>query len=141
MKSTIIVSILLSAISANALPEKFVKAIHQIESSGRVGMVLGDYCKKTKTHRSIGPLQIQKAYFVDSGVKGNYLQCTNLSFSMRVMEGYFRRYCPKALRDNDLETLARVHNGGPNGKNNPKTQIYWRKVQKAMRPGRLTKYG
>ena len=50
------------------------------------------------------------------------------------MSAYWRRYCPEALRTVDIETLCRVHNGGPLGAttNKRKTNVYWAKCQKAM---------
>lgn len=115
-----------SVITVNALPENFVKAIHQVETSGRVGPIKGDGGK------ALGPLQIHFDYWKDSGVKGNYYQCSDLEYSKKVMRAYFERYAPKALEKNDYETLARIHNGGWNGKKNPKTRVYWEKVKKVM---------
>lgn len=122
----ILVSILFSAISATALPEKFIKAIHQVETSGRVGPIKGDGGK------ALGPLQIHFAYWKDSGVKGNYSQCADLEYSKRVMRAYLNRYAPKAVHNNDFQTLSRIHNGGPMGYKNKSTIQYWNKVKKSL---------
>lgn len=60
----------------------------------------------------------------------------------KVMLGYWRRYCPKALASGDYETLARVHNGGEHGASRESTLRYWKKVkmklgQQAGRKGGL----
>lgn len=122
----ILASILLSTTVANALPESFVKAIHQVETSGRVGPIKGDGGK------ALGPLQIHFNYWRDSGVKGNYQQCADLDYSKKVMRAYFERFAPKALEKNDLEVLSRVHNGGPMGYKNKSTIKYWEKVKKNL---------
>ena len=45
---------------------------------------------------------------------------------------YGRRYYIKTGMKPTAETLARIHNGGPDGWRKPATLGYWRKVQKAM---------
>ena len=132
MKLTTILLFASTSVAMAELPAKFIRAVHLVESGGKHGLILGDYDSKTKQYRSIGPLQIQRSYFVDSRIKGDWGQCTNLSFSIKVMEGYFTRYCPKALKDKNLQILAKTHNGGLNGPNNPKTKIYWLKIKKVM---------
>lgn len=119
-------AILLSSVSiAQAeLPAKFVRAIHLVETSGRTGYILGDNGK------ALGPLQIHKAYWQDSGVPGNYLQCTNLAYSTKVMTAYLTRYCPNAVKSNNFEIMARVHNGGLGM--SPATIKYWNKVKKEL---------
>jgi TfoX/Sxy family transcriptional regulator of competence genes len=50
-----------------------------------------------------------------------------------IILAYWRRYCPSALARGDVQTLARVHNGGPKwyatAKRRAATLTYWRKVQ------------
>lgn len=81
--------------------------------------------------------QIGPAYFRD-GIRASAVQCSyheavrSPSLSRRVMMGYWRRYCPEALRRGDWETLARIHNGGPHGHLNPATLSYWERVRQAM---------
>ncbi len=119
--------------SANAaeLNPRFVKAIHQVESSGRVGKIVGDNGK------ALGPLQIHREYFQDAveydpSLGRNYNQVTNLAFAKRVVSAYLNRYVPKAVSSNNFQVLARVHNGGPAGHKNPKTIKYWAKVEKNL---------
>jgi len=61
------------------------------------------------------------------------------------MLAYWRRYAPAALaaaQGGDerrampaLQTLARVHNGGPRGARNAATLAYWRRVEAEMKKG------
>ena len=107
-------------------------AIRTIESNGGDDAV-GD------RGRSIGAYQIQYAYWKDSGVSGRWAQCRDRPYAERVMRAYWQRYCPKALASGDFKTLARVHNGGPNGQFNPETLGYWRKVHSAIRAEKTRK--
>ena len=53
------------------------------------------------------------------------------------MLGYFMRYEPEALANGDWETLARLHNGGPNWREKlVATARYWSKVMAHERSGR-----
>jgi hypothetical protein len=112
--------------------EILLAAMMMVESGGRCDVV-GD------GGRSIGPLQIQYCYWRDSGVPGKYQDCKQPEYAKRVVRAYWKRYCPNALKRGDLQTLARVHNGGPSGAN-PKyvkryaaTSRYWRKVKRMMK--------
>ncbi len=118
--------LLLSSTLAGAaeLPQEFIRAIHQTESSGRLGAIVGDNGK------AFGPLQIHRVCWRDSRVKGIYPQdCADLAYSIKVMTAYLNRYCPDAVKTKDFETMARVWNGGPNGFKKNSTRIYWTKVK------------
>ena len=82
--------------------------------------------------RALGPYQIHRAYFVDSGVEGTYENCRDEAFSRRVVIAYWKRWCPAALERRDAEVLARTHNGGPQGARKDKTLDYWRKVERRL---------
>jgi len=105
-------------------------AIRHVESGGN-DKAVGD------GGRSRGPYQIGAAYWQDacehSGSQWDYL---NLVWSAphceQIMLWYWSRYCPEALANNDWETLARVHNGGPKGASKRATEGYWRKVRQAL---------
>ena len=60
--------------------------------------------------------------------------CRDLDYSRRVVAAYMQRYCPQAWRDADVETIARIHNGGPAGAYNPKTIAYAERVKRALAP-------
>jgi len=117
----------LASASHAAPPESFWRALHQVETSGRHGAILGD------NGRSLGPLQISRAYHADSRVGGSYEQVTDLAYARRVATAYLKRYAPQAWAQGDVETLARVHNGGPAGARKPATLPYADKVRRAMR--------
>lgn len=97
------------AVTAHAEPPAaFWKALHQVETSSRLGAIVGD------GGRSLGPLQISRAYFADSKVAGRYEQVIELEFAIKVASAYMRRYEPEAWRQGNVEVLARLHNAGPN---------------------------
>lgn len=79
--------------------------------------------------RSIGPYQISRAYWSDSGVGGDWRLCRSERSAESAMLAYWKRYCPEALRRGDYETLARVHNGGPTGHTRNSTRSYWTMVR------------
>jgi hypothetical protein len=82
--------------------------------------------------RSLGPYQISRAYWKDSGVPGKYRMVRNKVYAERVMKAYWKRYCPRAFSRLDFETLARVHNGGPKGAQRTRTLPYWHRVKSEM---------
>jgi hypothetical protein len=117
----------LAAAAHAAPPESFWRALHLVETSGRQGPILGD------NGRSLGPLQISRAYFTDSRVAGTYEQVVDLPFARRVVSAYLQRYAPKAWAAGDVETLARIHNGGPRGDRKQATINYGKKVLRLSR--------
>jgi hypothetical protein len=117
---------LLLAIAATAHaapPASFFRALHIVETSGRTGPILGDGGK------ALGPLQIHRAYHADSRVAGDYSRVSDLNYSVRVATAYLKRHAPTAWAAGDVETLARVHNGGPKGHLKPATKGYGAKVK------------
>jgi len=42
-------------------------------------------------------------------------------------------YAPKAVKTLDFQTLARIHNGGPNGHNKQVTLNYWLRVKNYLK--------
>ena len=112
------------AAPAQAAPApSFFRALHIVETSGRTGAILGDNGK------ALGPLQIHRAYHADSRVSGDYSRCADLDYSKRVVAAYLKRYAPAAYASGDVETLARIHNGGPRGATKPQTKSYAAKVR------------
>ena len=112
------------AIETDGLVPLF-EAIRSVETGGteQARDAVGD------RGRSIGPYQISRAYWADSGVRGNWKQCKDRTFAETVMRAYWKRYCPEALRLRDFETLARVHNGGPKGHRKAATLPYWKMIR------------
>ena len=126
MKSTLL--LLALTLTAQAAPDaSFFRALHIVETSGKLGPTLGDQ------GRALGPLQIHKSYHKDSRVAGDYSRCADLEYSKRVATAYLKRYAPQAWAAGDVETLARVHNGGPNGATKPATKSYAVRVQAFMK--------
>ena len=78
---------------------------------------------------AVGEYQIHQAYWLDSRTPGKFSDCHDPAYSRRVMLNYWRRYCPKALAQSDLRTLAMIHHGGPHGS---RDTAYWDRVQKAL---------
>ena len=106
---------------------RFLDAIRRVETGATGIGAVGD------GGRALGPYQIHKAYWQDSGVPGRYEDCLrDTAYSERVVLAYMKRYAPKALAAGDWETLARIHNGGPKGHTKKATLGYWAKVQKEM---------
>ena len=117
----------LASVSHAAPPESFWRALHQVETRGRHGAILGDGGK------ALGPLQIHRAYHADARIGGDYSRCADLDYSKRVVSAYLQRYAPEAYSKGDVETLARIHNGGPRGASKSATLSYAAKVRRAMR--------
>ena len=122
MKSTLLL-LALCATAHAAPPASFFRALHIVETSGRTGPILGDGGK------ALGPLQIHRSYHADSRVAGDYSRVADLAYSKRVATAYLKRYAPAAWAAGDVETLARVHNGGPRGHLKPATKGYAAKVK------------
>lgn len=124
--------ILCLAVSLEAAPpESFFRALHAVESGGRIGAIKGDQ------GAALGPLQLHKAYWQDSGLKGSYSQCADLGYARAVVSAYMKRHAPKAWANGDCRTLAMVHNGGPNALNAKGTkkanlETYWNKIKKHL---------
>jgi len=115
----------LSALVHAAPPDSFWRALHVVETGGKRGAILGDNGK------ALGPLQIHRSYWQDARVSGRYEDCADLAYSIKVASSYLKRYAPKAWEAGDITTLARVHNGGPQGHKKPATVRYAEKVKRA----------
>lgn len=122
MKSALLI-LALCATAHAAPPASFWRAIHLVETSARTGPILGD------GGRALGPLQIHKSYHTDSRVAGDYSRGSDLNYSVRVATAYLKRYAPAAWKAGDVETLARVHNGGPRGHLKSATKGYGVRVR------------
>jgi hypothetical protein len=81
--------------------------------------------------RSIGRYQIQKAYWQDAvkydkTIGGVYTDVKKKDYAEKVIRAYMNHYLKAGASD---EQIARTHNGGPKGANNPNTLRYWNKVR------------
>ena len=122
------------ALSINAanLDNKFVHALHMVETGGRVGKIVGD------NGRALGPLQIHKSYWQDAvtfdkTIGGSYSDCAKLDYSIKIVTAYLNRYAEKAILSKDYKKLARIHNGGLKGDKTEATIEYWNKVNKYLK--------
>jgi hypothetical protein len=107
----------------------FIHAIAMVESGTppyKNNRIKGDNGK------SLGPFQISEAYWIDADVDGMYADCVYWHYSVNTMWAYWCRYALDAVKNDDFETLARIHNGGPNGHKKHATIKYWNKVKKEM---------
>lgn len=101
--------------------DQFITAIRQVEtgdSKNKGEFAVGDQ------GRSIGPFQIQKSCWKDSGVQFDYECCNYYLPSLMVIIGYFMRWCPNAFSRGDWSTCARIWNGGPKGHKKDATMAY-----------------
>jgi|ERR1035437_900581 hypothetical protein len=128
MKRISITVLVLFALALNcqaATVGQVLNAIRTVETGGKD--ITGD------NGAAIGPYQIHRSYWQDSGVAGKYEDCHDDAYSRKVILAYWKRYCPKALAAVDAQTLTRVHNGGgPKGATTKATVAYWLKVQKVL---------
>jgi|SRR5210317_1657272 len=112
---------------------KFLHALNMVEASGKSGNIIGD------SGKALGGYQIWKSYYQDAVEKSKgklnkpYSAVADIKYAKEVVLWYFYRYAPKALENGDFEKLSKIHNGGPNGHNNPNTEKYWLKVKKYLK--------
>ena len=105
-----------------------VHAIHMVESGGRTGPIRGD------GGAALGPLQIHRACWIDSGIPGKYEDVADLAYAKRVFAAYMARYATERRLGRPVtdEDRARIWNGGPNGYKKTATLKYWAKVRKEL---------
>lgn len=120
MKALFFLALASTAFAAPA--DSFFRALHIVETGGKRGAIIGD------NGAALGPLQIHRAYHADSRVAGDYSRCADLEYSKRVVSAYLQRYAPEAWAKGDIETLARIHNGGPRGDKKQATYNYAQRV-------------
>jgi hypothetical protein len=117
-------------------PEELLLAIRFVESSFNDNSI-GDGGK------AIGPFQIWRVYWIDSGMHGKYQQCFEYTYAKEIVRRYVYRYTcidlgsRKSLTIEECRHIARLHNGGPGGPFNPKTLGYWNKVKRELEKRRL----
>jgi hypothetical protein len=128
-------SILLSTLLLIAPPKgtdtrAILDAIRTVETGGEADpdRAIGD------KGRALGAYQIHRGYWLDATEKDatlralGYESVTNREIAERVVIAYLTRYAP----DWKLDTVARIHNGGPRGHKKDSTLDYARKVRAAM---------
>jgi len=108
--------------------DQVLAAIRHVESGDRDDVPDGD------GGLAIGPYQIHRVYWQDAvafapELGGDYQDCRRRAYAERIVDAYMRRWVPGPWARGEAETIARVHNGGPNGAAKPKTDRYWAKVR------------
>ncbi len=110
-------------------PSKLCAAIQVVETGGHPDPenAVGD------GGRSIGPLQISRACWVDAveydpAIGGTYEDCKQLHYAQRIFWTYLDRWADS----DDYETCARIWVGGPNGPRKASTDVYWGRVKAAL---------
>jgi len=83
---------------------------------------------------SIGPFQISRAYWQDAreqdpSIPDDYELCRIYPMGAQVVKAYMLRWVPEAWAARDLETIARIHNGGPMGMTRVSTIPFWTRVR------------
>jgi hypothetical protein len=128
-------SILLSTLLIIAPPKgtdtrAILDAIRTVETGGEADPdhAIGDKGK------ALGAYQIHRSYWIDATEKHpalralGYESVTNREIAERVVLAYLTRYAP----DWKIDTVARIHNGGPRGHKKDSTLDYARKARAAM---------
>jgi hypothetical protein len=118
--------LLVSGMAFASPPDAFWRALHLTETSGRLGPIKGDKGK------ALGPFQIHRKYWEDTKQPGKYEDVADYDYAKQVVTAYLKKYARKAWDDGDIQTLARVHNGGPNGHRKESTLGYAKKVMRNL---------
>lgn len=114
---TIVSSLELGDVVDGIRIEDFIDILIQVESGGDHNAIGAD--------GELGLLQITEEYAIDAGVEFRFLDREE---SQRAFLNYMRRYS-----DINLESMARIHNGGPLGYKKLSTLRYWKKVQERIK--------
>ncbi|MFO1011530.1 MAG: hypothetical protein U1F29_15830 [Planctomycetota bacterium] len=109
--------------------EQILEALRRVETGGEKD---GGRHSTGDSGGAIGPYQIHRAYWLDARLPGRWEDCRDPRYARAVVLAYWKRYCPDALAALDVETLVRVHNGGPDGAKETSTVKFWRKVERAL---------
>lgn len=107
---------------------QILTAIRFVESGDRAQVPDGD------GGLAIGPYQIHEIYWRDAiafepSLGGSYQDCRRRAYAERVIDAYMRKWIPAQWSRGEAEAIAKVHNGGPKGADNPKTAGYWDRVR------------
>jgi hypothetical protein len=107
---------------------QILNAIRLVESGDRAQVPDGD------GGLAIGPYQIHEIYWRDAiafepSLGGSYQDCRRRAYAERVIDAYMRKWIPAQWARGEAEAIAKVHNGGPKGADNPKTSAYWDRVR------------
>jgi len=128
--TSILLSLFLIAPPKGTDTRAILDAIRTVETGGEADpdRAIGDKGK------ALGAYQIHRGYWLDATEKDpalralGYESVTDREIAERVVIAYLTRYAP----DWKIDTVARIHNGGPRGHKKDSTLGYARKVRAAM---------
>lgn len=129
LAAVVVVALLLGRGRRQYFPRaEILDAIRMVESGGRERPPDGD------GGAAIGAYQIHRIYWRDAiahtpALGGDYQDCRDRAYAERVIDSFMRRWVPQAWEEGHAETIARVHNGGPEGARKQATWAYWRRVR------------
>jgi len=131
MTLLILSSLLAIAPPAGTDTRAILDAIRAVETGGErdPDQAIGDGGK------ALGAYQIHRAYWLDATEKDpalralGYESVTDRAIAERVVIAYLTRYAPNWK----LDTVSRIHNGGPRGHLKNSTKSYAAKVAKEAR--------
>jgi len=131
MTIIIISSLLAIAPPAGTNTRAILNAIRTVETGGErdPDNAIGD------GGDALGAYQIHRSYWLDATEKDpalrslGYESVTDRAIAERVVIAYLTRYAPRW----DLDTVSRIHNGGPKGHTRNSTKAYAAKVAKAAK--------
>jgi len=108
--------------------EEILQALRFVESGGHDDVADGDQ------GAAIGPYQIHQRYWQDAvtatpALGGGYQDCRRRRYAEQVIAAYMRKWATDAWDNGDAQTIARIHNGGPEGARRSATLPYWRRVR------------
>jgi hypothetical protein len=134
MTIIIISSLLAIAPPAGTNTRAILNAIRTVETGGErdPDNAIGD------GGDALGAYQIHRSYWLDATEKDpalrslGYESVTDRAIAERVVIAYLTRYAPRW----DLDTVSRIHNGGPKGHTRNSTKAYAAKVAKAAKEAR-----
>ncbi|MBK8980231.1 MAG: hypothetical protein IPM29_30385 [Planctomycetes bacterium] len=110
---------------------EILDALREVETGGVADPPDGD------GGLAIGPYQIHEVYWRDAiafdpALGGDYQDCREAGYAERVIDAYMRRWAPAAWASGEAETIARTHNGGPQGPAREATRGYWLRVRRRL---------
>jgi hypothetical protein len=110
---------------------KFLNALHQVESGGRI---TGDKPIMGDNGKARGPFQIHREYWEDvkNVVGGKYEDVDDLDYATKVVTAYMLKYAKNAIKNGQFDIVAKRHNGGPIGDKKSATLTYATKVMSKM---------
>lgn len=104
---------------------QLLDAIAKVESNKNSNAV-GD------NGNALGMYQIWESYWIDAvqhtpSIGGSYENVTYPEYATKIVLSYWDRYGKN--NQYDIEALARMHNGGPQGHRKQSTEPYWEKIK------------